>query len=156
MDEYSVTVKQVATADRFLSPSLERDFRVSAGTYQFRVGEESLTLRYRGGTLNDFARRITEKGEGLLRASTVRDTSRTQVLMIEAIPTGSENRLIFEQDARQWALDTGLMQAAPNQDTQLSLPPLSTGNVNSSLRSSILTTEGVYVPPPVRGTNPHP
>ena len=109
-DNYSIVVKQVASADRFLSKSMERSFRVEAGRYTFSVGEQKLTLRYRGGSAADFARRLTEKGEGLVRASTVRDTPETQVLMIEGVPTGSENRLGFEDDARELALKSGMMR----------------------------------------------
>ena len=109
-DNYSIVVKQVASADRFLSKSLERSFRVEAGRYTFSVGEQKLTLRYRGGSAADFARRLTEKGEGLVRASTVRDTPNTQVLMIEAVPTGSANRMGFEDDARDLALKSGMMR----------------------------------------------
>jgi flagellar hook-associated protein 2 len=70
-DEYSIIVKQVATADRFMTPSIARSFRVEAGTYTFKVGDESLSLRYRGGSVEDFARRLSDKGEGLIRAATV-------------------------------------------------------------------------------------
>lgn len=111
-DNYSIVVKQVAGADRFLSASLERSFRIEAGRYTFSVGEQTRTLRYRGGSAADFARMLSEKGEGLVRASTVRDTPDTQVLIIEAVPTGSANRLGFGDDARELALRTGMMRRA--------------------------------------------
>ena len=111
-DNYSIVVKQVASADRFLSASLERSFRIEAGRYTFSVGEQTRTLRYRGGSAADFARMLSEKGEGLVRASTVRDTPDTQVLIIEAVPTGSANRLGFGDDARELALRTGMMRRA--------------------------------------------
>ena len=126
-DNYSITVKQVATADRFLSPSLSRDFRVQSGTYSFSVGGESVSLRYRGGTIADFARRLSDKGEGLLRATTVRDTPETQVLMIEAIPTGSANRLVFGDDAITFGVETGMMR------------PVRAGGAEVSLSSAVDT-----------------
>lgn len=119
-DKYSIIVKQVATADRFITPSIPRSFRVVAGTYTFKVGDESLSLRYRGGSVDDFTQRLSEKGEGLIRATTVRDTSETQVLMIEAIPTGADNRLIFEDDARRLGLETGMMQVAETNEGKVS------------------------------------
>ncbi len=96
-ENYSVRVKQVATSDRFMTPSLQQDFRVERGTYSFQVGDKSVSLKYKGGTLSDFVRRLNKKAEGLIRATTVRDTSSSQVLMIEAIPTGRENRLVFKE-----------------------------------------------------------
>jgi len=121
-DDYTVTVRQVATADRFLTPSLDRSFRVDSGTYTFRVGDDEVSLRYRGGTLEDFARRLSDKAEGLVRASTVRDTPDTQVLLIEAIPTGSANRLIFGDDAVRLGLETGMMRRAEVPEGRVVLP----------------------------------
>ena len=137
-DSYSITVKQVATADRFMTPSLDRDFRVESGTYTFTVGDQSVSLRYRGGTVADFARRLSEKGDGLVRATTVRDTTSTLVLMIEALPTGSENRLIFEDDARGLALETGMMRPATTGEGRITL---------SAAVSEPRTAAGIPVPP---------
>ena len=120
-DEYSITVKQIASSDRFLTPSLDRSFRVEAGNYTFRVGEDSLTLRYRGGTVEDFAKRLSTKGEGIIRATTVRDTPDTQVLMIEAIPTGAANKLVFEDDAVSLGLKTGMMRETTSNEERISL-----------------------------------
>jgi flagellar hook-associated protein 2 len=120
-DNYSILVKQIATSDRFLTPSLERSFRVESGTYTFKVGEESISLRYRGGTIDDFASRLSAKGEGLIKATTVRDTPDTQVLMIEAVPTGAENRLTFLDDARVLGLQTGMLRTSVSSEERISL-----------------------------------
>ncbi|MDF1569507.1 MAG: flagellar filament capping protein FliD [Spirochaetaceae bacterium] len=137
-DQYSIIVKQVATADRFMTPSIARSFRVDAGTYTFKVGDESLSLRYRGGSVDDFAQRLSDKGEGLIRAATVRDTTDTQVLMIEAIPTGAENRLIFEDDARRLGLETGMMQVARTNEGRVSF---------EESFSQVMTAQGSPAPP---------
>lgn len=110
IDSYSMIVKQVATSDRFTSPSLDEAFRINAGDYTFKVGAKSLSLYYRGGTPEDFSRRLTDKGEGLIRAVTVRDTPDTRIIIIEAIPTGTENKLIFEDDAVNLGLEAGMIQ----------------------------------------------
>ena len=120
-DSYTITVKQVATADRFLTPSMDKNFRIEAGTYTFSIGEESISLRYRGGTVSDFARRLSDKGEGLIRATTVRDTTDTQVLMIEAVPTGSMNRLRFDDDAVRFGLETGMMREERSSEGSVTL-----------------------------------
>jgi len=120
-DEYSITVKQVATSDRFLTPSLDRSFRVESGNYTFHIGDEIVTLRYRGGTIDDFANRLSTKGEGLIKATTVRDTPDTQVLMIEAVPTGASNRLAFDDEAITLGLQTGMMREARSSEETISL-----------------------------------
>jgi len=120
-DEYSITVKQIATSDRFLTPSLDRSFRVESGNYTFHIGDETITLRYRGGTVDDFANRLSTKGEGLIKATTVRDTLDTQVLMIEAVPTGASNRLAFADEAITLGLQTGMMREARSSEETISL-----------------------------------
>lgn len=112
-DTYSITVKQIASSDRFVTPSLDKTFRVKGGKYTYKVGEESVTLQYRGGTLEDFTKRLTGKGAGLVKAATVRDTRNTQVMMIEAVPQGSSNRIQFLDDARNLALETDMVRVSP-------------------------------------------
>jgi len=105
----SVAVKRVATADRFLSRSLARDFAVGAGEYVFSVGGKEIRLAYSGGSLKDFADALTRKGGDLLRASVVNDTKDTQVLVIESRKTGAENRLVFSGAAAELGLQTGML-----------------------------------------------
>ena len=124
IESYSITVKQVATADRFLSDSLQKSYKVNKGDYSYSVGEETVTLNYRGGSLDDFAKRLSAKGKGILRASTVRDTSNTRVLLIEAIPTGSENRLFFNEDARSLAQGIGMLKPTHNPANRIHLDNL--------------------------------
>ena len=86
---------QVATADRFLSTSLPRDFTVDPGQYTFQVGDKAVSLAWKGGTLKAFADALYAKGGTILSASVVNDTTSTQVLLIEGKLTGSTNRLSF-------------------------------------------------------------
>ena len=108
----SVAVRQVATSDRFLSDSLPEDFRVAAGTYSFTVGDGEVNFDYSGGSLQDFASTLERRSKGLLRASVVRNTPDTQVLLIEGTRTGASNRLQFGDKAREFALEAGILQRA--------------------------------------------
>jgi flagellar hook-associated protein 2 len=104
-----VLVKRVATADRFLSRSLPRDFTVDAGQYTFKVGDKQVGLAWKGGTLKAFVEALNAKGGALLSASIVNDTTTTQVLMIEGKPTGSANRLSFQDKAVDLAVKSGML-----------------------------------------------
>ena len=151
-DSYSISVKQIATSDKFMSTPLKRSYRIQPGTYTFAVAEDNLTFRYRGGTVEDFARRLSERGEGLVRASSIRDTSETQVLMIEAVPTGAKNRLIFEDDAKSLGLQTGMLRVARNTGGTVSLESAIATPLNNQgspiARDSIrLSEEGLFVQP---------
>ncbi len=105
----SIAVQQLAKTDRFLSSSVKTDYRVSEGTYSFRVGEETVSFSYAGGSLESFAQKLADRGEGLINARVVNDTADTQVLLIEGLKTGSENRLLFEDDSIELGLQTGML-----------------------------------------------
>ncbi len=119
--QYSVKVIQTASNDRFLSGQLDVDYRVPPGDYAFRVGEEEVSLRYRGGKLSDFAQRLNEKGRNLIQATVVKNRADSQVILLEAIPTGSSNRLIFSGDSEQLAKDIEMIRPVRT-DTRNILP----------------------------------
>ena len=87
-EKLAVAVRRIATADRFLSSPLARDYAVAAGEYVFSVGGKEVRLAYGGGSLRDFADAITRKGGDLVQASVVNDTKDTQVLLVESRKTG--------------------------------------------------------------------
>ena len=117
----AVAVKRVATADRFLSRSLGRDFTVDAGTYVFSVGGKEVRLAYSGGSLKDFAEALTRKGGDLVRASVVNDTKDTQVLLVESKKTGAENRLVLSGAAAELGVKTGMLERRLAASREISL-----------------------------------
>jgi flagellar hook-associated protein 2 len=121
IEEINLIVKQQASGDRFISGSLVVDYRVPAGTYSFKIGDENVTLRYRGGKLDDFVRRINEKDETLLRASVIRNRADSQVLLIESVKTGNSNTLFFTEDSIQLGIETGLIQNAKGESGEISI-----------------------------------
>jgi len=112
----SFTVKQTAQADRFLSQPLDEKTKIDAGTYSFSVGNDEISINYRGGTLRNFAETINNRGKNKLSASLITVKPGTISLLIESKLTGSENRLGFSQDASTLATKIGMM--AVSNDTQ--------------------------------------
>ncbi|MGA2641147.1 MAG: flagellar filament capping protein FliD [Spirochaetia bacterium] len=104
-----IVVKQVATADRFLSRSLPLDFAVDAGQYTFKVGDKEVGLSWKGGSLKAFVEALNAKGGSVLSASVVNDTTSTQVLLIEGKLTGSGNRLSFRDKAVDLGVKSGML-----------------------------------------------
>jgi len=123
VEDIDILVKQKASGDRFLSRDLPRDYRVPSGTYSFLIGDDEVSLRYRGGKLEDFARRLNEKDETLLRASVIRNRADSQVLLIESLKTGVSNSLFFQEDAIQFGLDSGLLRQARGESGEISVTP---------------------------------
>ncbi|MGD0727167.1 MAG: flagellar filament capping protein FliD [Spirochaetia bacterium] len=114
-----ILVKKVATADRFLSRSLPRDFAVEPGQYTFKVGDKQVSLSWKGGSLRAFADALNARGGDLLSASVVNDTKTTQVLLVEGKLTGSTNRLSFLDKASDMAVATGMLQRTQTGTRQL-------------------------------------
>ncbi|GBU28430.1 flagellar hook-associated protein FliD [Treponema sp. R8-4-B8] len=114
---FTFTVKQTAQADRFLSQPLDEKTRIEAGTYSFSVGNDEITINYRGGTLKNFVETINNRGRNKISASLITVKSGTISLLIESKLTGSENRLIFSQDAAALATRIGMMEVGSGEQT---------------------------------------
>jgi len=121
VEDIDILVKQKASGDRFLSRDLSREYRVPSGTYSFLIGDDEVSLRYRGGKLEDFARRLNEKDETLLRASVIRNRADSQVLLIESLKTGLSNSLFFQEDAIPFGIDSGLIRQARGESGEIAL-----------------------------------
>jgi flagellar hook-associated protein 2 len=116
-----ITVKKLATADRFLSQPLPRDFMVESGEYAFKVGDKEIRFTFQGGTLKEFVDALNRRGADLISASIVADSTTTQVLLIESKKTGAANRLTFSDKATDLALQTGIMERNISVSRQIAL-----------------------------------
>ena len=117
---YSFTVKQTATADRFLSQPLDERMRVEAGTYNFSAGNTEISINFRGGTLRDFVEIINRRGQDKIAASLLAIQSGTRSLLIESKVMGEGNRLGFSGDAAQFVTRIGMMEQG--NDTRRDFP----------------------------------
>ncbi|MBN2444049.1 MAG: flagellar filament capping protein FliD [Spirochaetales bacterium] len=116
-----IIVRQLASADRFISGSLDRKFQVDAGTYLFKVGEKEVQIKFAGGGLKEFADTINKKSGGLLEAEVINDTKDTQVIIIQGGKTGSKNRIEFIGKSLEFGLKTGMLKEAEDKGTTISL-----------------------------------
>jgi flagellar hook-associated protein 2 len=116
-----ITVKRLATADRFLSQPLPKDFRVDAGDYSFRVGDKEVRFTFSGGSLKEFVDALNKRGGDLLSASLVSDSATTQVLLIESKKTGAGNRLVLGDKSTDLALKAGILERSATVSRQIAL-----------------------------------
>ena len=107
-----LTVLQTAGSDRFASAPLDRDYRVPAGQYEFSVGDDTRSLRFGGGSLQDFVDDVNRRAEDVVRLSLVPDTPQTRVLIIEGQEEGAEATLSFGGAAAALMEETGVMAPA--------------------------------------------
>ena len=118
---YRFMVKQVAQADRFLSPPLDDSFKVESGTYTFTVGKDEISFNFRGGTLKEFADLLNRRGREKIGASLIAVERGAKSLLIESKVTGAENRLGFSGDAEKLAVRAGLVDLVNSSDRDISL-----------------------------------
>lgn len=126
---FSVDVKKLATADRFLSAELEKDAKIDAGTYVFTSGEKSISMKWNGGTVQEFVNALNRRGDNTFRANVINSGSNKKVLLIESLKTGSENRLSFDKDALSLVQKIGMMGKKDSEAVilkQAATTPLST------------------------------
>lgn len=110
LQSFKVDVIQPAAADRFLTAELDNDFKVPKGLYIYKVGDKTVNLNWKGGSLKDFSTSLNKRGNGIIKSAVIGASTGKKTLLIEAIPTGRENRLIFEEDAKKIAFDSGMIE----------------------------------------------
>ena len=108
--EYRFSVKQLAQADRFISPPLDDKTRVDAGTYTFSAGKDEISLNFRGGSLREFADALNRRGRDKLGATLITVQPGTTSLLIESKITGAGNRLGFSGAAADLAVRLGIVE----------------------------------------------
>lgn len=106
----TIKVIQTAQADRFVSQDLPADLKVEQGVYRFTVGEEALTLRFRGGGLREFSDALNRRNPELLRTSVVKNRADSQVILIESLKEGGAHGLGFAEDAVELAKGLGWVE----------------------------------------------
>ena len=109
IQSFKVDVIQAASADRFLTDELDNDFKVPQGTYTYKVGEKQVTFNWKGGSLKDFSTALNKRGNNVIKSSIIGASAGKKSLLIEAVATGKENRLIFEDDAKTFAFESKMI-----------------------------------------------
>ncbi|MBN1524813.1 MAG: flagellar filament capping protein FliD [Spirochaetales bacterium] len=141
IDEKQLKVKQIATADRFMSMSLPRDFTVKAGQYTFQIGDKEFSFKFKGGDLEDFAEAINTKADKYLKATVVNNTSDTRVILIESLKTGSKNKLTFKGTAAEFGEEAGMFKRQPTVNREISLESSSIEKTGSTTNNGIFRVQ---------------
>lgn len=135
IQSFKVDVLQVATADRFLTDELDADYKVPSGVYTFKVADKQLTMNWKGGSLKDFSNAINKRGNGIVNTMIIGSSQGKKTLLIESLTTGKENKLIFEDAAKTFAEQSGMI--SPIKSNEISF------GTNSSEISSIQNKENI-------------
>ncbi len=133
-----IEIIQTASPDKFLSRSLDKNMKIEAGTYTFVSGNETISFKYKGGSLKNFVQTLNRRGKGLVTGSLLRNTSSTMVMTIEGSKSGVENRLEFLDDAFDWGLSLGIIKQTQSGARNYDFPPV-LNKENCSVSNGVLT-----------------
>ena len=161
---YNFTVKQTAQADRFLSSPLDEKMRINSGTYAFSVGNERISIDFRGGTLKDFVDIINRRGRDKISASLITIQTGTKSLLIESKVMGAANRLDFNADTVPMAIDIGMMEQSNDTRRNIQITEntvqkkLGIGNININegvLRAGVRTSASLPIGVSLNADSPY-
>jgi len=110
--EYQLAVKQLAQADRFLTPPLDDKTAIDAGSYTFTVGKETVSVDFKGGSLKEFTDALNRRGRGVLNASFITVQPGSKSLLLESKITGAENRMTFSDNVALLGERLGITEVA--------------------------------------------
>ena len=158
-ESFQVEVISPATADRFLSGEIEKNQKISAGTYTFKTGDKTISMNWKGGKVEDFVTSLNKRGKDVIKASLIGVNKGNKALLIESLKTGADNHLEFKESALTLALDTGMIKKVESKNdsfgttvSEIRAPENVAANEQVGLPfitsdSVKVSAEGISVPP---------
>ncbi|WP_024466949.1 flagellar filament capping protein FliD [Treponema pedis] len=105
-----LTVIQTADADKFLSNEIDKNFEIKKGKYTFKIGEKSFSVNWKGGKYNGFIELLNNRGKDFFHITEIKITPDKKALLFASELTGEKNKLEFQDDALELALNLGLIK----------------------------------------------
>ena len=160
-DSFKVDVITPATCDRLLSDEIEKGEEVPEGTYTFKTGDKTISYKWRGGKIEDFIASLNKRGANTIKASLIGVNKGKKALLIESLKTGSENRLVFEGAALDYALKKQIIKKTSSttktfgtKPNEAALPPADKASESERQGMPKLSNAGIkagdkglYIPP---------
>ena len=158
---FKVDVIKPASADRFLSEELSKDFTVPQGTYTFQVADKTVSFAWKGGKVSDFVTALNRRGTNIIKADVIGMNKGSKSLLIESLKTGIDNRLEFKDDALTFAKQVHLISPSKpvtdkfgTQNSEIEEPaaapvpvPEQAGMPDFSSKGVSANDSGITVPP---------
>ncbi len=110
VEKRNIKVIKTAKSDKFISRSIDRNFKLKGGIYTFSVGDKDISVNFRGGSLKSFSDIINREGGEYLKSSIIRVDRDNVFFVLESKKTGSENKLDFKKEALSFAEDAGIVE----------------------------------------------
>ena len=140
--EFKVEVFRAASSDKFLSAEVDSNLKVPAGRHVYSVGDKTISFDWKGGKLSDYAESLSRRAVGTLKASLVNVSAGKKTLVIESLKTGEANRLVFDQDALEFAKEIGMIREVPPKSAAMEFSPESTQSLDAKASERVLSKDG--------------
>lgn len=154
IESFKIDVEKIATADRFLSGEIDKNTKVPQGKYVYALGEKSVTLNWKGGTVKDFVSALNKRSNGIIKAAVVGVSDTKQTMLIESLKTGKDNKLQFKEAALDFAINSEMLRPTksevvtlsqgktltPETSMEFSIPSQIQGDINQKIEFTIKTT----------------
>ncbi|MBN1682656.1 flagellar filament capping protein FliD [Candidatus Bathyarchaeota archaeon] len=115
--EYSIEIINKAEPHKITSKQLDKKYKIPAGNYSFKLGNEDIRVSFKGGTLEEFAKEIKKDSNDRLNAYITWNTKDTQILVLEGKKTGANNFISFGDEATKELFKTmDFFQEVPEYD----------------------------------------
>ncbi len=105
-----LTVVQTAESDKFLSNEIDKNLEIKKGKYTFKIGEKTISVTWKGGKYKGFIDLINERAKNILHISEIKITPDTKALLFASEITGEKNKIEFQDDAFEFALNVGFIK----------------------------------------------
>lgn len=141
--DYYVNVKQVATADKWLSGYISNDYTVKKGTYTIAVGEKQISITVNDTDLESFVKKLNKAGKKILRGRIIKKGIDTDehVFLLEGLHIGKKAGIKLSKTFEQLARDINLIAYKKNNEQQNLL--LSNSSLESTSSDEQLFSDSV-------------
>lgn len=149
-ESFKIDVVEIAHADKFLTDELSADIKVPAGQYIYKIADKTVSMRWKGGSLQAFSDALSRRGNSVLKSQVIGVSKGKKVLVIESLKTGAENKLLFEDAAEEFAYSSGMIVNSPPEPVQFGatkeeLSAVSGGAMQEQAGMPQLSMQGVTV-----------
>lgn len=111
LGRYTLYVKSLAKADRWLSKTFTKDYTPPDGKYSITIGEKSVDFSFSGVDVDALIESINKKGKNLVKASVITQGSKKNeiVFLLESLVIGKDGQMTLYKTAEVFGKEISLI-----------------------------------------------
>ena len=136
---YSINIKQIATAQRLISKDFSRDILVPASTIKIKIGDNEATSFFGGGDVKDLMSEF-KNSQPNINPILVNKNSKTSILILASIEKGTNNTIELLEDNGKVLVKLGFFE-------EEKIPPLPNKKKNAEKHEMFWNSNRLIIPP---------